>query len=169
MHSFASIPTSGIQTWIWSRTRRLSGFVSDLQAEMLPEASLCALRNPVKHQPRQTRSPLHRHLSLDNIPHSPTSRLWNKMWDPIKWFVYQGTSRPLSALFKNSPSDPGAGYPWDGGHSQITLCRCCLYFISVRSNGVAYVSPNTRFRVLERERFKWCRSSSRVRYFEFSF
>lgn len=154
MYSPASIPTSGNQTWISSKTKHLSGFVSDLQAEMLPEASFCVLRNPVKHQLRQTRSPPPRHLSLDNIPHSPTSGLWNKMWDPIKWFVYQGSSRPLSALFKNSPSDPGAGYPWDGGHSQITLCRCCLYFISVGSNGVAYISPNTCSWVLEQQCFK---------------
>lgn len=50
----------------------------------------------------------------------------NMMWAPIKWFVHQGSWRPLPALYKNSPPDPGAGYSWDGGHSQFSFCLCCL-------------------------------------------
>lgn len=151
MHAPASILTSGNQHWFSMETKHLSGFAFHPRLKM-PLVAFSPLRNPVKSQPRQTQSPPPRHLSLDNIPHAPTGGLWNKMWDLRKWFEHRGSSRPLSALLKNSPADPGAGYPWDGGHSQFTLCRCCLrpllYFCSVTPGGVhrsryPFASPGT--------------------------
>lgn len=49
------------------------------------------------------------------------------MWDSIKWFVYQESWKPLTALYKNSPPNPGAGYSWDRGHSQFSFSLHCLH------------------------------------------
>lgn len=63
------------------------------------------------------------------------------MWDPIKWFVYRGSWRPLSALCKNSPPNPGAGYSWDRGQSQFSFSlRCLRSPLSAQSHQVAHTS-----------------------------
>lgn len=42
------------------------------------------------------------------------------MWDPIKWFVHQGSDETsLPALYKNSPPNLGARSSRDRGQSQF--------------------------------------------------
>lgn len=65
------------------------------------------------------------------------------MWDPIKWFVYRGSWRPLAALYKNSPPNPGAGYSRDRGHSQFSFSLRCLHsLLSAQSHQVAHTAAS---------------------------
>lgn len=81
------------------------------------------------------------HLSSDNTSPTIPGGHQNMMWVPIKWFVYQGSWRPLPALYKNSPPNPGAGYSWDRGHSQFSFFLCCLHsLLSAQSHQVAQTS-----------------------------
>lgn len=80
------------------------------------------------------------HLSLDNTSLTFPGGQQTMTWDPIKWFVYQGSWRPLSALYKNSPPNPEAGYSWDRGHSQFRFSICLHSLLSAQSRQVAHTS-----------------------------
>lgn len=64
------------------------------------------------------------HLSLDNTSPTISGVHQNMTWEPIKWFVCQGSSRPLPALYKNSPTQ-GPAAPETGATANLVSSSVC--------------------------------------------
>lgn len=62
------------------------------------------------------------------------------MWDPIKWFVYRGSWRPLPALYKNSCRTQGLVTPGTEAATNLVSFVCLRSLLSVQSHQVAHSS-----------------------------